>query len=489
MKSLENNTNAENYLDSYSGRIYQIKYPKTAHWKLIMIIEIVNPIESRTNSQGAEHLDSILAYTASYWRKSQWGMRQYEYQKPLIKKNKDGYHYFLTGFVPRISKEYPSAEIKTMFTEPVDKFETPNTKGITFRPDQLKLMTQAITAKRGLVQSPTGTGKTILQIGLISAMPKAFCCLVLAHTKDIVSQTHAELTKFGYGPKTQMIWEGHRPRLTKSVVVATIQTMAGYSVDDYSTYFDMVIVDEGHHVSNFTGPYYQVLSTLLAPYRYAFTATKSPNKEAEMALEGLIGPTVARLTINQAAALNIIAKPKIRVIKLPENRAIRQSCRSYDEVVKHGIVGSVARTEKIANIVENGVQRKSVTLVMVNQIEHGEKIQTELAERGLTIPFVHGTTEGLERVRIKNQLIDKKIFAAICTTVWREGINIPSINVIVLAHLGKSELTTLQSIGRGLRRTDDKSTVTIVDFFDPSHYQLIKHFGERLCLYMEERWL
>lgn len=454
-----------------------------------MIIEIVNPIESRTNSQGAKHLDSILSYTASYWRKGQWGMRRYEYQKPLVKKNKDGYHYFLTGFVPRIKKEYPSATINMMYTEPIYKFGTPTLKGITFRPDQLKLIAQAITAKRGLVQSPTGTGKTILQIGIISAMPKDFCCLILAHTKDIVTQTYDELCKFGFGPRTQMIMEGYRPRLTKSVVVATIQTMVGYSVDDYSTYFDMGIVDEGHHISSTTGNYYQLLSTLLAPYRYGFTATKSPNKEAEMALEGLIGPTVARLTINQAAALNIIAKPKIRVIKLPENHAIRQSCRSYDEVVKHGVVGSVARTEKIANIVENGIQRKSVTLVMVNQIEHGEKIQAELAERGLTVPFVHGSTEGLERVRIKNQLIDKKIFAAICTTVWKEGINIPSINVIVLAHLGKSELATLQSIGRGLRRTDDKSTVTIVDFFDNSHPHLVRHFGERLCLYMDEKWL
>jgi superfamily II DNA or RNA helicase len=454
-----------------------------------MKIEIVNTIESRTDDQGAKHLAAILFYTSSYWRKGQWGMKRYEYQKPLIKRAKDGYSYFLTGFVPRIRKQFPSATITTMFTEPNDKFKTPTLAGITFRPDQHKLMNHAIAHKRGLVQSPTGSGKTILQLGIISAMPREFCCLILAHTKDIVTQTYEELCKFGFKAKTQMIMEGHRPPLTKPIVVATIQTFTKYSVDDYMTYFDMVMVDEGHHISNFDGPYYQVLSTLLAPYRFAFTATRSPNKEAEMALEGLMGPVVAKLTINAAASLNIIAKPKLRLIKLPENFNIRQTCKSYDEVVRHGIVGSVARTEKICNLVENGVKHGKVTLVMVNQIEHGNKIQAELKARGLDIPFVQGVTDGLERVRIKNALISKKLLAAICTSVWGEGVNIISINTIILAHLGKSELKTLQNIGRGLRRSDDKDTVTIVDFFDNSHPHLVRHFGERLCLYFDFNWV
>ena len=454
-----------------------------------MKIEIVNPIESRTDDQGAKHLAPILSYTSSYWRKGQWGMRRYEYQKPLVKRQKDGYSYFFTGFVPRIRKQFPSATITTEFTEPLEKFMTPTLKGITFRPDQFKLMAHAIAHKRGLVQSPTGSGKTILQLGIISAMPKTFCCLVLAHTKDIVTQTYEELCKFGFKARTQIVMEGYKPTLTKPIVVATIQTFTKYPVDDYMTYFDMVIIDEGHHISSFDGNYYQVLSTLLAPYRFAFTATKSPNKEAEMALEGLVGPTVARMNINEAATLNIIAKPKLRLIKLPENHNIRQTCRSYNEVVKHGIVGSVARTEKICNLVQNGIKRGKVTLVMVNQIEHGNKIQAELKDRGVDIPFVQGVTDGLQRIKVKNDLISKKLLAAICTGIWKEGINIVSINTIILAHLGKSELVTLQSIGRGLRRSDEKDSVTIVDFYDSSHNYLIKHFGERLCLYFDMHWI
>jgi len=54
---------------------------------------------------------------------------------------------------------------------------------------------------------------------------------------------------------------------------------------------------------------------------------------------------------------------------------------------------------------------------------------------------------------------------------------------------GKDELPVLQTIGRGLRRTDEKDKVIIYDFFDPSHPYLISHFGQRVTLYMDNGWL
>jgi hypothetical protein len=122
-----------------------------------MVIEVCNPIESRVNDQGAKHLASILSFESVYWRRGQFGMRRHTYNKPLIKRAKDGYSYFLTGFVPRIAKQFPSATIKTMFNSPELLFKIPDLKGIEFRPDQIKLMDKAIEAKRGLVQSPTGS--------------------------------------------------------------------------------------------------------------------------------------------------------------------------------------------------------------------------------------------------------------------------------------------------------------------------------------------
>ncbi len=452
-----------------------------------MIIEICNPIESRTDKKGAKALNLILSYQSVFWRKTRFGMRASQYTKSLIKQRSDGNYYFLTGFIPRIRKEYPSAEIRQEFTKPAEKFKVPKLKGITFRLDQNALMASAIEGERGVIESPTGSGKTILQLGIISSMPEDYCTLLLAHTKDIVMQTVDEMKKFGMNP--QMVMEGDRRPFTANIIVGTIQTLSLRPVDDYCTYFDLVIVDEAHRVSSVNSLYSKVLGAMLAPRRLGFTATKPTSAEALMALEGLLGPTIAQLTINEASRMGIIAKPKLRLIKLPENLTVKQQCRSYDEVVDKGIVKNRARTDKIVTLIRNNISHKKVVLVMVNQIEHGQVLREKLAEFNLDVPFVHGATSAPERLAIKMDLSKKKIFAAICTTVWREGINIPSINTIILGHLGKSEVATLQNIGRGLRRTSDKEMVNIVDFFDPSHPMLIKHFGERLCLYFNERWI
>ena len=77
----------------------------------------------------------------------------------------------------------------------------------------------------------------------------------------------------------------------------------------------------------------------------------------------------------------------------------------------------------------------------------------------------------------------------ICTAVWKEGVNIPELNVVINAAGGKSELVTLQTIGRGLRKTENKSELIIYDFFDNSHHYLVDHFGHRFCLYSDMGWI
>ena len=74
--------------------------------------------------------------------------------------------------------------------------------------------------------------------------------------------------------------------------------------------------------------------------------------------------------------------------------------------------------------------------------------------------------------------VSNKGMAIISSVVWRTGVDLPNLDVVVLAYAGKSEIETVQSIGRGLRRTADKDERIIVDFFDPSNYHLVNHFAD-----------
>ena len=84
---------------------------------------------------------------------------------------------------------------------------------------------------------------------------------------------------------------------------------------------------------------------------------------------------------------------------------------------------------------------------------------------------------------------DKKIKGVVATAVFRKALNIRSLNTVINACGGKSEVMTLQAIGRGLRKTEDKEFVKIIDYFNPNSRYLIDHFGRRLCLYFREGWL
>jgi superfamily II DNA or RNA helicase len=108
--------------------------------------------------------------------------------------------------------------------------------------------------------------------------------------------------------------------------------------------------------------------------------------------------------------------------------------------------------------------------------------------RGVSVPFIYGSTSRELRFRTLERLKSKKTKAVICSRVWKEGINVPSLNHIINAVGLKEEKAVLQAAGRGLRTTDEKTTVKITDFLDPYKY-LAEHSVLRMSVYIRKGWL
>jgi len=272
-------------------------------------------------------------------------------------------------------------------------------------------------------------------------------------------------------------------------VVSTIQSFKKIDIDDWIDQFPVLIIDEAHHVTKFDGGYAKVLRYMLSPVKIGFTATLPTQEEAEMALEGLVGPVVGEQSINEATELGILAEPHITLLKSPYDSFVR-SLNRYPEVYEEGIIQNEKRNWMVVETILKHKEKGEISLVFVNRIEHGQNLVKLFKEVGhIYVPFVRGDMKATERKNIKQNLIEGKRKVVIATTAWKEGINIPSLNVVFNAGGGKDELPVLQTIGRGLRRTDKKDKVVIYDFFDPSHQYLISHFGERITLYMNNGWL
>lgn len=334
------------------------------------------------------------------------------------------------------------------------------------------------------------SGKTILICGLISAFPKARI-LFLVHTIDLVNQALKEFERFGFSTLSRIgngEWD-----MSGRIVVSSIQSFAKLNAMDYCDQFDVVFVDEGHHVTGFPekkkpegGVYYRVLSHLYAPYRYAVTATLSANEENKLCLEGLIGEVIDELSFQEANDLEILAVPKVRLVKV--NPFQQYDVYKYPDVYDHAIVHNLSRNKRIIMEIIKLNEEGLSTVTYVQRKDHIKNLMDLAEEQGVELIAVQGSTKGNDRLEIKNYLHEKVIMNVVATVVWREGVNIKSLNAIIIAGGGKDEKDLIQACGRGARKDDGKDEFVIVDFIDSAKF-LSQHFCERLGVYVAKGWL
>jgi len=455
-------------------------------------IKHMDPIESLMSPALSELVKTSISYPTVWYQQGAFRkIRQEGTKSTIISRNSKTGHTFFTGLIPRILRVAESKGIKVDYVPPSKYLSPPRTdirlpEGIELRSFQNNLIEKIFVFERGVLKAPTGTGKTILGLSIIASMGYIDQVLWLCHTKDLLYQTAAEAEKF-FGKKAiGLIGDGHK-EADKFLTIATRQSFKDLA-DDLGTSYDVVIVDETHHISKFKSDYAEILHKVFAPIRIGLTATLSTDAEAKLAMEALIGPLIGEFTINEGIEQGMMAKIKIKIIKMPKLQRIRD-LRKYPDVYEQGIVRRLDRNRIIIDLIKLYNQEKISCLVIVNQIAHGHLLMSMAKHCGLNTVFVYSNTDSEMRVETKQALNGFTIGSVIATTVWKEGINIPELGVVINAAGGKSEISTLQSIGRGTRKTATKEELIIVDFFDPSHPFLLDHWGERFCLYSDQGWI
>lgn len=458
----------------------------------MITIQKLDAVECSVSAQDGRILLPCLSYRTAYWVEGPHKKERVEYIKKEFTHTRGGKWRFLTGLLPKICEYLERKGFNYEIVEDSSfKYKTrlPKIDGITLRNDQLKALKAIKENERGTIKAPTGIGKTIIILGTIALYPNNCKTLVLAHNKGIVKQTYDTMMAHNFKSVGRMGDGQNKWNRRWKTVVSTIQTFIKQDPNDYIDFFDIVIVDEGHWVSNTEGNYGKLLLSMLTPIRIAFTATPPTENKQKFALEGLIGPVIYDLTIKEAIDNGIIVTPKIKLIKIPYDHKIRE-LRKYTDVYSKGIIENTYRNNLILKIAKENTDQNKTVLIMVTRKEHGKILQNTAKKRlNQKIEFIQGSTSSDNREIIKELLIKKKQKCVIANVVWREGINIPTLDVVIRACGGKSEKITLQDIGRGLRKADGKDEVIIYDFFDSSHPHLISHFGERICVYMDNSWI
>jgi superfamily II DNA or RNA helicase len=358
---------------------------------------------------------------------------------------------------------------------------------IRLREDQVESVNMFLKNPQCIQEIATGFGKTITTATLAKICESYGRTFTIVPNKSLVEQTEEDFINCGLDVG---VYYGDRKDLHKTHTIATWQSLnildkksknQEHDILSLAEFLDgvkTIMVDEVHMAKA------TVLRNLLtqnfnnAPIRWGLTGTVPKDDfEAEQIFASL-GPVVHQVAAHELQEKGVLSECHVNItqlIDLPE-------FTSYAEEYKY-LVTDEDRMIFISKLI-NGIAQSGNTLVLVNRIETGKFIVNEIPDS----VFISGEVKTKDRKSEYDEIktVDNKIIVA-TYGVAAVGINIPRIFNLVMVESGKSFTRVIQSIGRGIRKADDKDFVQIWDVTSTCKYAK-KHLTARKKFYKDAKY-
>ena len=353
--------------------------------------------------------------------------------------------------------------------------------GLPFQPRdyQIEAFNTVIQYGRQLLLSPTASGKSLI-IYLLARYYDTKTVIIVP-TTSLVEQMTKDFQDYGYKERICKIYHGQEV-FDAPITVTTWQSFAKAPKEVLES-FDVVVGDEAHlfKANVLKGILEKMKKTAV---RIGCTGTLDGTEVHRLQLEGLFGPVKKVISTAQLIEDGTIANLNIDVLVLKHQK---RKFENYQEEMDY-LVGNDSRNEFICNLVYS---LKGNSLVLFQYVEkYGALLHTKMFKRlGDKLHYVYGGTDVTDREEVRTlveKASDNVILASYGT--FSTGVNIKKIDNVVFASPSKSRIRNLQSIGRGLRKTEDKTEMRLFDIADDiggNNYTL-SHLKERINIYNEE---
>lgn len=381
---------------------------------------------------------------------------------------------------------------------------------------------------RALMVSPTASGKSFI-IYLLTRYYNAKT-LIIVPTTTLVHQLASDFKSYGYrvgsvnehnsndtntsseprskgtGTNTgtssgdkrssgsdgiHKIYSGQEKDTDEEITITTWQSIYKQNKAWFEKY-EVVIGDEAHlfkakSLTSIMGKMENV------KYRFGFTGTLDGTETHKLVLEGLFGPVRKVITTAELMEQKHVSDLRIKAIVLKYSDDVRKLMKgaTYQDEMDY-LVTHAPRNRFIKNLT---LSLDGNTLLLYQYVDkHGKVLYDMLKDCDRPTHFVHGGVDGEERDQIRaivEQDRNSIIIASYGT--FSTGINIRNLHNIIFASPSKSRIRNLQSIGRGLRKSDTKDSATLYDIADDLSWKsrknhTIQHFVERIKIYNEEKF-
>ena len=359
---------------------------------------------------------------------------------------------------------------------------------IMLRDYQVEIVNNFLENPQSLQEVATGAGKTLMTAALSKSVEHLGRSLVIVPNKSLVVQTEADYINLGLDVG---VYFGDRKDYGKQHTICTWQSLnnlfkntaeAGDDPEMDEFIFDgvvCVIVDEVHMAK--ADVLKQMLTGVFAtvPIRWGLTGTIPKDKMDQVSLLVSLGPVIGKLSASELQDRGVLAQCHVNIVQLKD----KVEFTNYQSELKH-LLEDPHRLDRIAELIEK-VNLTGNTLVLVDRVNAGKEIVSRL---GTNAVFVNGGTGLTERKAEYDEVAtsDDKIIVA-TYGVAAVGINIPRIFNLVLIEPGKSFVRVIQSIGRGIRKAEDKEHVQIWDVTSSCKFAK-RHLTQRKQFYKEANY-
>ncbi len=352
-------------------------------------------------------------------------------------------------------------ELSNSSTESINEIITPNSMQEEALLNLKSLRKQ--NKNKALIISATGTGKTYLAaFDVQSFKPKKL--LFVVHRLNIAKKALETFKKIFKEEKTYGLYSGNKKELDKDFIFSTVQTISREDhLDKFpKNIFDYIIIDETHRSG--ADSYLRLINHFSPKFLLGMTAT--PERTDGNDIFSLFDHNIAcEIRLNKAMEEDMLSPfHYYGITDLKVNNEILENTKDFNLLSTDERVNKIIETARFYGT-DNGITRG---LVFCSRNEEAKNLSIKFNKSGFKTIALSGNNTENERANAINLLesdnINEKIDYIFTVDIFNEGIDIPKINQILMIRPTDSAIVFVQQLGRGLRKTENKDFLTIIDF-------------------------
>ena len=358
--------------------------------------------------------------------------------------------------------------------------------------------------KKGLVISATGTGKTYLaamdikqffeinsntenklfKITDKKSKTSNIKFLFIAHREELLENAINVFSKVLKIDKNEFgrIYGGLK-EIDKSIIFASIQSLRNCYNEFKPSFFDYIIVDEFHH--SMSDSYLKTLSYFNPKFLLGLTATPK-RMDGKDILSLCDYNVVDEIGIKEALEEDLIVPFHyfgVNDYMINYDNIPYKNGKYNEKILLQNLLLNTRTDYIVEKINKFGFDGDKLSAVAFCQnIEHAFFMKEEFTNKGYKSAVITANTSSNDRVKILEKFKNKKIEILCVVDILNEGIDIPTINLLLFLRPTMSSTIFIQQIGRGLRKAKNKDFVTIIDFIGnhKKDYLLINYFSSEV---------